>query len=55
MLLELNKSQTTPLHPSSNNLAERKIWTVKKHAFKIVSADQKDWDTHVDNNYCDGV
>ena len=47
-LLEINKSQTTPLHPSSDGLVERMNRTVKNMLSKFVRADQKDWDTHID-------
>ena len=47
-LLEINKSQTTPLHPSSDGLVERMNRTVKSMLSKFVRADQKDWDTHID-------
>ena len=47
-LLEINKSQTTPLHPSSDGLVERMNRTVKNILSKYVREDQKDWDTHLD-------
>ena len=47
-LLEINKSQITPLHPSSDGLVERMNRTVKNMLSKFVCADQKDWDTHID-------
>ena len=47
-LLEINKSQTTPLHPSSDGLVERMNRTVKSMLSNFVLADQKDWDTHID-------
>ena len=47
-LLEINKSQTTPLHPSSDGLGERMNRTVKNILSKYVREDQKDWNTHLD-------
>lgn len=47
-LLEINKSQTTPLHPSSDGLVERMNRTVKSMLSKFVRSDQKDWDTYID-------
>ena len=47
-LLEINKSQTTPLHPNSDGLVERMNRTVKNILSKYVREDQKDCDTHLD-------
>ena len=47
-LLDINKSQTTPLHPSSDGLVERMNRTIKNILSKFIREYQKDWDTHLD-------
>ena len=47
-LLEINKSQTTPVHPSSDGFVERMNRTVENILSKLIREDQKDWDTHLD-------
>ena len=44
-ILQTCKTRTTPFHPQSDSATERLIRTVNVMLSKVVSEDQKDWDT----------
>jgi len=46
-LLEVDKIRTTSYKPSTNGALERVHWTMNTMLGKIVSENQRDWDTHV--------
>jgi len=47
IILGINKTRTTPLHPQSDGMVERFNRTLEERLRKVVSQNQKDWDEHV--------
>lgn len=46
-LYGIRKTRTTPLHPQSDGMVERFNRTLEEYLRKVVSADQRDWDEHI--------
>lgn len=44
LLLGINKTRTTPLHPQSDSQVERQHRTILSYLTKFISENQKDWD-----------
>ncbi|CAC5364369.1 unnamed protein product [Mytilus coruscus] len=47
-LLEIKKTRTTPLHPRSDGMIERKNRTIQDILSKYIKSHQRDWDQHLD-------
>lgn len=47
MLLKISKLNTSPYHPQTDGMVERFNGTIENMLSKVVSDDQKDWDTFV--------
>jgi len=51
-LLEVDKPHTTPYHPQTNGCVERFHLTLNRMLGKVVSENQKDWDSHLSAVLC---
>ena len=51
-LLEVDKLHTTPYHPQTNGCVERFHLTLNRMLGKVVSENQKDWDSHLPAVLC---
>ena len=40
----VRKTTSTPLHPQSDGMVERNVWTIEELLRKVVSINQRDWD-----------